>query len=647
MDTHFSGRKKNNRIAVITNGWSGEFLGFVLESIRKEAAKDSIDLFVFTSYILWHDSEERKRNHLKLFSLIHPEDYDGAIVFTNTFNIREEFECVIELFKDCDIPVITTEIPIPGIPFIGSSNYKGMHDLTTHLIKEHNVKNIIYMSGIEGHIECAERKKAVEEALSEHGLKLMDTIQGDFGFYTALVKVSEWVEAGKTLPDAFVCANDLMALGVISGLHKHGIEVPRDVIVTGFDYIKESKLSYPLVATVSRQWDRMGEYIYDELLHQMTDPDPDYKLVLDSTFIPSESCGCKPDDDAIEARLEKVRNMYPDSIRTDMVDLFFQTVRGEMDRVESKDDFFEAAKKTFGKNEFFGPDYCFCTDPRFFEEDPDEYVKKVLSIGDKMDVIYEKRDGESLPGGIIDSRMIYPGYHKEAGKSGFYIICMLNSMDYLIGYIAIKNSPNELYELSLKRLINNLNQQLITIKNYIFSQQNYRKLREIYMTDFLTGLYNRAGCEKFLFSFINRQKEEGHKSVLLFFDINNMKFINDDYGHLNGDLAIKATAEAMRLSLSGKGGWLLGRYGGDEFVAVGEHEKGMTIEKYRERFGKALKKTVTGLKLAFELSASTGCCIISPDDSGTIEDYIRIADQSMYEEKEKSHRIHESRRQEA
>ena len=637
MDLHYNDKKKNNRIAVITNGWSGEFLGFVLESIRKEAAKDGIDLFVFTSYILWHDSDERKRNHLKLFSLIHPEDYDGAIVFTNTFNIKEEFECVVELFKDCDIPVITTEIPIPGIPFIGSSNYKGMHDLATHLIEEHNVKNIIYMSGIEGHVECAERKKAVEEALSEHGLKLMDTIQGDFGFYTALVKVNEWVESGRTLPDAFVCANDLMALGAISSLHKHGIEVPRDVIVTGFDYMKESTLSYPLVATVSRQWDRMGEYVCDELLHQMEKPDPDYKLVLDSSFVPSESCGCEPDEETLAIRLEKVRNMYPDSIKTDMIDLFFQRVRGAMDTAESKDDFYEAAKSTFGVNDFFGPDYCFCTDPRFFDEDPEEYVKEVLSIGDKMDVIYEKRDGESLPGGIIDSRMIYPGYHKEEGRSDFYIICMLNSKDNLIGYIAIKNSPKELYELTLKRLINNLNQQLITIKNYIFAQQNYRKLREIYMTDFLTGLYNRAGCEKFLFSYINEQKAAGHTSALLFVDINNMKFINDDYGHLNGDLAIKATAEAMRTSLSGMGGWLLGRYGGDEFVAVGEYVDGMSIEEYRECFRDALKETVNGLKIAFELSASTGGCVILPEDKGTIEDYIRIADESMYEEKEKSH----------
>ena len=122
--------------------------------------------------------------------------------------------------------------------------------------------------------------------------------------------------------------------------------------------------------------------------------------------------------------------------------------------------------------------------------------------------------------------------------------------------------------------------------------------------------------------------------MLLFVDINNMKVINDDYGHLNGDLAIKATADAMRRSLPE--GWLLGRYGGDEFIAVGRYDASKTIDKYRTEFATILQNTLSGLHIAFELSASAGCCIIKPDDNGTIEDYIRIADESMYEEKERS-----------
>lgn len=549
MNDHSTDKKLKGRIAVIANGWSNEYLSLVLEGIRRRASKDCEDVFIFTSYILYRDARKRKNEQLKIFDLIHPDDYDGAILLTNTFNIKDEQEYAVELFKKHNIPMISTEVDIPGIPFIGSHNYSGMYELTEHLINIHNVKKIVYVKGIVGNPECAERRKAVTDALSKHGLTLSDTIQGDFGFYGASLKLNEWLKKGNDIPDAFVCANDLMALGVINTLHRHGIEVPRDVLVTGFDYTQEAQLSYPLVSTVSRQWDQMGEYVYDALKSQIFDPDPDFRKEYESAFVPSESCGCGACERALNIRLEKVRNIYPDTVRTDMMDLFFQQVRLEMDSLETKEDFHAAAIENFGTSDFFGPDYCFCTDPLFFEMDTEDYVQKSAVISEKMDVLYEKRKDRSMPFHVINTRELYPGYKNEKDKSSLYIICILNNLDYHIGYVAIKNSPETLYNLQLRRLINNMNLLLISIKRYIFARKNYRKLQEIYMTDFLTGLYNRTGCEKILFSFISDEKEAGRNTMLIFVDINNMKVINDDYGHLNGDLAIKATADAMRRSL--------------------------------------------------------------------------------------------------
>ncbi|MCR4756145.1 MAG: GGDEF domain-containing protein [Lachnospiraceae bacterium] len=626
-------RKK--RIAVIANGWSGEFLGLVLEGIRQKAKEDNTDVFMFTSYILWRDDDKRKKEQLKLFDLINPEDYDGFIILANTFNISEECEQIIKLLKSGGAPIVSTEVEIPGVPFIGSRNYDGMYELTKHLITKHNVRRVIYMNGITGNVECAERKKAVTDALAEHNLKLEGSIPGDFGFYTATQQMEEWLNENDQLPDAFICANDLMALGTISTLHKHGIEVPDDVIVTGYDHTKESRLSYPLVATVTRQWDVMGQKVYEELMNQIKNPDASVHKYLESGFVPSESCGCSPDEASIALRREKIRNMYPDSIRADMVEIFFQQVRLEMDKVASKEDFYETAKETFGIHDFFGPDYCFCVHPEFFEKDTEEYVRSVSTAGDKMDVIYEKSNGKSVPPRTINTSDIYPGYNKTEEGSDLYIVSLLNDLDYFMGYIVIKNSPDALYSIQLKKLINNLDLLLVSIKRYIFARKYNRELMNIYMTDSLTGLYNRTGCDKVLINYIQQEKAEGRSTMLLFVDINNMKIINDEYGHLNGDLAIKATADSMRKSLPD--GWLIGRYGGDEFIAVGRYREHQTIEGYRELFAAALYNTMEGLKISFELTASAGCCVIHPDSNGTIEDYLKIADESMYEEKEKAH----------
>ncbi len=105
--------------------------------------------------------------------------------------------------------------------------------------------------------------------------------------------------------------------------------------------------------------------------------------------------------------------------------------------------------------------------------------------------------------------------------------------------------------------ISNLNSLFLTVRRNIFAKKTNRELKRISMTDAQTGVYNRSGYEMVLRPFVDEQRAAGKISLLLFIDINRMKTINDKYGHLNGDLAIKATADAMRSILSD--GWLLAR----------------------------------------------------------------------------------------
>ena len=627
---------KKKKLAVFTNGWSAEYLSQALEGLRKVAAKDGVDIFVFTTFILAHENGAQRESQLKLFDLMDPDEYDGIIIFAHTFNTDREFQKISERIAGYDIPVVTTEIKVPGMAMVGTGNYSGIYDLAKHLIEVHGVKKVVYVRGNDGNVECAERRRALEDALAEHGLQIMDTIKGDFGFYQGSYMVNEWLNAGNEIPDAFVCANDLMALGVVNRLHNRGIKVPEDVIVTGFDHVHEAQTSYPLITTVSRQWDMMGEYVYNEIIEQFTHPDGDAEKIYPSKFIATESCGCKPDENSVKIRLERVRNIYANSTETDMVDFFFQRVHIEMSKVEDRSSFYKYATEQWGREEFFGKNYCLCVDPLLFEEEDEEYLKRVTGYNKRMDVIYERRDGASISPREFDTREVYPGYTKDPDESNIYVFSALANLDHLIGYVAVKNTPEILYSLQFKRWINNLDTLFINIRHNIFLKRMNEKLREIYMTDFLTDMYNRTGCENVLYSFLERQKAAGKKSVLLFYDINCMKQINDGYGHLNGDLAIKATTTAMRKSLPKD--FLFGRYGGDEFIAVGRVNEGSNLETYREEFDKALKKIVDRLKVPFKLSASVGMCIITPESKGSIDDYIKEADDSMYEEKQRAHR---------
>lgn len=626
---------KNKRVAVFANGWSNEFLGYVLEGIREEAKKDNVDIFVYLTYILHGEMELQSKCQLNIMHLPNPSDYDGAIMLTNTFNLDDEQERVRALFQRAGVPMISTEVKVPGMAVVGTGNYQGVYNMATHLIEVHNVKRVIYVSGIKGNRECAIRKKALMDALADHGLELMDTLDGDFGFFRGKMLCAEYLNEGKPLPDAFVCANDLMALGLSNELYSRGIDVPKDVIVTGFDHVKEASSTFPLLATVSRNWDKLGNLAYKELKSQMQHQDADVERWLDSSFLPSESCGCTPSPESTAKRLDILRNSYFEQVNHDIMDIFFQRLRIETSKSDSIEAFNEAATKVFNDYGSVGNDFAICVEPDFFELEDEEMPKRIRGYSDVMKVIFSKSKGVAEKPYSFYTSEVVPKYHKEENESNMYIITPLNNMENIIGYLCIKNSPSMIYDLSLRKWMLNMNTLFLNMRQYIFSQRLNKKLKEIYMTDFLTGMFNRTGCEKELFSFIEKEKAEGRTTILLFADIDCMKTINDVYGHLNGDLAIKATADAMRKSLPND--WLFGRYGGDEFVAVGPCTNTEVIVKQRANLANSIKALIESFNLSFELSVSVGYTAIRPHDEGTIEDFIRCADESMYEAKQLAH----------
>ena len=252
-----------------------------------------------------------------------------------------------------------------------------------------------------------------------------------------------------------------------------------------------------------------------------------------------------------------------------------------------------------------------------------------------MDILYELLDGKRMPLRHFDSKELYPDYVHEKGESNLYIFAPLNYLHFIAGFVAIKNSPELLYTLELGKFCMNMNAQLFSMRRHIFSKRDNDELKRIYMTDALTGMYNRTGCNKVLYEFIASRKAENKRSILVFADIDRMKTINDVYGHLNGDFAIKATAEAFQKH-SPKD-WLFGRYGGDEFIGVGSYPESENMEDLIKRISEAMSEEFASLNLAFILHASIGYAVIEPDEEASIEEYIDRADKYMYVEKEKYH----------
>ena len=630
----------NKKIAVFANGFSNEFIEYVVTGIQKRAKEDGIDIFVFVSYCSLISPELQNKCQLNLFHLPNPEDFDGAIMLTNTYNFPDEGERVCARFQRAGVPMLSLEVEVPNMSCIKSENYKGVSELTQHLIQHHNAKKIIYVNGIEGNVENAVRRQAVVDVITENGMELYDEFNCDFSFFSAYFSMNDFLESGKELPDAVICANDHMALGVCSSLNRHGYSVPKDVIVTGFDMIKDGQSTFPILATVSRGWETFGEKAYEKLMYQIHHPDERFTEVYDSFFIPSESCGCTASETAKEHRFNKIQNLYFDNLQNSSMDIMFLRLQIPLSLASRREDFYDNGFKDIRDLSNLGPEYCICTEPEFFELNDEEYPLRIRGYSSNMDILYELKNKQKITNKQFDSRELYPGYRHIDGESHLYIFAPLNHLNFIIGYVAIKDTPTLLYNAGLYKFVCNLNALLFSMRGHIFSVQTSDELRKVYMNDALTGIYNRAGCVKVLYEYILSQKEKNERSILVFADIDRMKTINDVYGHLNGDFAIKATAEAFKKHLPQD--WLLGRYGGDEFIAVGSCPEITEIPNFIKKLSESMSADFKSLNLSFMLHASIGFSVIEPDDEGTIDDYINRADKDMYAEKEKIHKLMDS-----
>lgn len=97
--------------------------------------------------------------------------------------------------------------------------------------------------------------------------------------------------------------------------------------------------------------------------------------------------------------------------------------------------------------------------------------------------------------------------------------------------------------------------------------EQFEVMREMSMTDPLTGLNNRAGFEMLAHQKIRIAKRYHHHIGVIFFDLDNMKRWNDDYGHAAGDAALRAVGKAITDSIREVD--ICGRVGGDEFAVLG------------------------------------------------------------------------------
>ena len=616
---------KEYKIAVFTVDWNYELVESTLRGLKQYAdTHENVYLRVFDCFGK-ETGTESDRIEYAVFELADLRRFDGLLIQGNQIVFGEIRDRIAQRIAETGIPAVSIDCPIPGCTLVGVDNVKAQQDITSHVIEAHNAQRLVYVTGLmdNGCPEGRERLEGFLNACRAKGIPSgnLTVIPGTWRTSDGVQVAREWLERnGGTLPDAFVCANDEMALGILSYLEEHGFRIPEDVIVTGFDNVASAELSTPRLCTVNRDNALLNYNALDMLIRKI-----DGKTVKDHTGFPhqmvfSESCGC-----ALCTRPEDIRHRY--FLQNRFLKNFYTLQDRMAEELLETNDLTELMEVVEKNRQILGCDNVYmCINGFYFDHyEKNEWEHDSETPGDEMVLGIQGKTGIEAPEGQSCLRFsigeLLP--EKLMRRHRFLVFYPLHYNTYSIGY-AVLDGISETAKLNLhKSIFSFLEIAIENVRKKGLLRQLNGKLDQLYVLDGLTGLYNRFGYGRYAETIFAAFREKGGARVL-FADMDDLKGINDAYGHDVGDEAIKACARVIRESCRPED--FIMRYGGDEFLiicALDEDALAETIQAglcdFNRRSGRA-----------FRLALSIGGVDTESQGETDLEKCVQAADRIMY-----------------
>jgi len=626
------GRRK--RIAVITADIANDYMNKICTGIKEQAVSLGYDVFVFLMAFNVDKFEEVQHGEENIYNLISRENIDGIIMLLGNSASPAFMERIGRKVEKLGIPAVTIESPYDFCETIYADDTDLIEMMTDHFIEYHNCRKIICLTGMEGLVPSENRLEGYKKSLIKHGIEVRDDyiIYGDF-WKPSAVKLAEDIISGRIeKPDAVVCANDAMGTNLCNALIDGGVKVPEEIKISGYDGSRDAIENIPSLTTVYTENRALGAKSVVRLHKLITGENAELIPIPKGSLILAGSCGCHEGMTYFAHKRASYMNVTDDYEKlfnnSGMAEGLFQ---GEtLEQMLARTTEYLYLLKHL---KVFTVALCKEWD-NFGESDESSFLSDGYSEFMETKIIYngvnawasdrEFRSAEIVPDYITDELVKEPA---------MYFIMPLHFMKRCFGYTIYSFSN---IEITLSSLFVRWNRNINTALEFLRVRTKLTAInKRIALTsirDTLTGIYNRKGFTRFSESLFRKAKTEHRKLLILIADLDMLKHINDNFGHIEGDNAIVVCANGLNTCC--KNNEICARTGGDEYAVVGCYDyTDEIINSYVKYINDYFERYNNSSGKGYSVGASLGWFCGIPEEDYDFQHYMDIADKRMYENK--------------
>lgn len=655
--------KDTKNIAVLVQDITVDYASEALKGIADFYKNKNVNLIIAQTRLPNLEYGNYEYQYFASTRIIDNDDIDAIIVITAgycTFTSPEKLADLLCHLNTKKMISMAVRLPLSNVSYTVADCSKAYEDIVRHLIQKHDCKRIAFMSAnLTKSVEAVERFDAFIKALHNNDMKLQPDLIFDayFTYSSAMEVLKKRIPTKEDVNfDAIIAANDNMAFACITYLTNLGLQVPGDVKVFGYDDVPQAKIMAPTLSTINQQTYEQGYKTAELALDSLMKKDVPERVNVQVRPCYRQSCGCikfSEEDLMLDSISEEgivSKKLTPSANISEhmqnhkrMMDIYYL-----LDIIQSANSLnvlFNKFQSIIQLSDINAIAICLYDSPIPLRDgeilklprrvnlcvaiDKDTGISELNS--DRTFNPHRQLLPEDTFSKVQGEYMLQPIFYGDVQYG--YIVCRLGKLSYSMFSIYMKvfsNAIAQAYEFTAKIEENNKllkENQLLMIKN--------SSLNRFERNDNLTNMLNKKGFMELGQQAIDFALEMGSTGCVFFGDIDNLKKINDNFGHEMGDLAIVTQGEILRRSFRAND--IIGRLSGDEFGAI---ISGLCMDQFDficKKIAKNSELICRERNLPFTLSISLGAVEFNTY-SKNIKELISQADERQYIQKRNFHK---------